>query len=197
MTDPPSTQPSLLVRIRDARDAAAWQQFVQTYAPLVYGYARQRGLQDSDAADLTQEVLRSVAMAASRFEYDPRRGTFRGWLFTVVRHKLHNFQASRRRHCQGSGDPSVQVRVEEQAAPEEEAALWQQEYEQQLLARAVEQVRGGFQESSWQAFWRTAMEGQKPSEVARVLGMSVAAVYMAKSRVMAQLKIQIRQLQEE
>src|SRR5206468_7504245 len=114
-----TTQPSLLVRIRDARDAEAWQQFVGVYAPLVYGYGRRRGLQDSDAADLTQEVLRSVAMAAGRFEYDPERGTFRGWLFTVLRHKLHNFRASRRRHCQGSGDPDVQGRLEEQAAPAE------------------------------------------------------------------------------
>jgi RNA polymerase sigma-70 factor (ECF subfamily) len=198
MAEPPATRPSLLVRIRDARDTEAWQQFVQLYAPLVHGFARKRGLQDSDAADLTQDVLRAVALAVGRLDYDPRRGTFRAWLFTVVLHKLHNFLASRKRQCQGSGDTQVQARLEQEAAPEaEDAALWELEYERRLMARAVEQVRGDFQESTWQAFWRTAMEGRKAKEVAQSLGMSVAAVYVAKSRVMAQLKKQIQLLREE
>jgi RNA polymerase sigma-70 factor (ECF subfamily) len=198
MAETPTTRPSLLVRIRDGRDAQAWQQFVRLYAPLIYGFARKRGLQDADAADLTQDVLRTVARTAGRLDYDPQRGSFRGWLFTVVRHKVQNFLASRKRQCQGSGDTGVQARLEELAAPEsEEAALWNQEYERQLMARAVEQVRGCFHDSSWQAFWQTAMEGKKARDVAAALGTTVAAVYMAKSRVTAQLKQQIRQLQEE
>jgi RNA polymerase sigma-70 factor (ECF subfamily) len=197
MAETPTTRPSLLVRIRDGRDAQAWQQFVRLYAPLIYGFARKRGLQDADAADLTQEVLRAVAGAAGRLDYDPQRGSFRGWLFTVVRHKVQNFLASRKRHFQGSGDTGVQARLEEQAAPEpDEATLWNQEVERQLMARAVEQVRGSFHESSWQAFAQTALEGKKAKDVAEALGMSVAAVYMAKSRVMAKLKQQIRHLQE-
>ncbi len=90
MGDSATTRPSLLLRIRDARDAAAWSQFVELYAPLVYGFARKHGLQDADAADLTQDVLRAVARSARSLEYDPRRGTFRGWPFTIVRHKLRN-----------------------------------------------------------------------------------------------------------
>jgi RNA polymerase sigma-70 factor (ECF subfamily) len=198
MAESPTTRPSLLVRIRDGRDTQAWQQFVRLYAPMIYGFARKRGLQDADAADLTQEVLRTVAGAAGRLDYDPQRGSFRGWLFTVVRHKVQNFLAGQKRRCQGSGDTGVQARLEEQAAPApDEATLWNQEVERQLMARAVEQVRGHFHVSSWQAFWQTAMEGKKAKDVADGLGMSVAAVYMAKSRVMAQLKEQIRHLQEE
>jgi RNA polymerase sigma-70 factor (ECF subfamily) len=78
------TRPSLLVRIRDAHDREAWDQFVEIYAPLVYQMARRRGLQDADAADLTQDVLRSISGAVGRLDYDRCRGTFRSWLFTVI-----------------------------------------------------------------------------------------------------------------
>jgi RNA polymerase sigma-70 factor (ECF subfamily) len=85
MTEPPVTRPSLLVRLRDPRDGPAWAQFVEVYAPPVYGFARRQGLQDADAADLTQEVLQTVAAAIRRLDYDRGRGSFRGWLFSVVR----------------------------------------------------------------------------------------------------------------
>jgi RNA polymerase sigma-70 factor (ECF subfamily) len=197
MADPPTTQPSLLVRIRNARDAAAWQEFVHLYAPVIYGFARKRGLQDCDAADVTQDALRAVAGAAVRFDYDPARGSFRGWLFTIVRHKLQNFLASRQRRHQGSGDSAVQERLDEQAAPEpEESALWNKECERELLARAVERLRGSFHDSTWQAFWQTAMEGKKARQVAANLRMSVAAVYMAKSRVTALLRHEIQAMKE-
>src|SRR4051812_27414200 len=88
MNSIPPTQPTLLVRIRDASDQEAWERFVDLYAPLVYGFLRKRGLQDADAADLTQDVMRSVAAAAQRLEYDERRGLFRSWLFTIVQNKL-------------------------------------------------------------------------------------------------------------
>src|SRR5881275_2228178 len=103
MSESPTTRPSLLVRLRDARDELAWSQFVEVYAPLVYGYARKHGLQDADAADLTQDVLQSVAGAVRRLDYDPQRGSFRGWLFTVVRNRFRNFLAARGRPGQGSG----------------------------------------------------------------------------------------------
>src|SRR5262245_26403774 len=99
MSDPPSTRPSLLVRLRDVGDQDAWRQFVRLYAPVVYAYGRRRGLQDADAADLTQDVLRAVLAAAGRFAYDPRRGSFRGWLFTLAHHRLHDLLARQRRQC--------------------------------------------------------------------------------------------------
>src|SRR5947208_6425875 len=104
MADSPITRPSLLVRLRDARDELAWSQFVELYAPLVYGFARKHGLQDADAADLTQEVLQAVSGGIRRFDYDPRRGSFRGWLFTVVRNKLCDSAAARERPGRGTGD---------------------------------------------------------------------------------------------
>jgi len=198
MNDSLTTRPSLLVRIRDARDESAWAQFVEIYAPLVYGFARKHGLQDADAADLTQDVLRAVAGAAKTLEYDPKRGSFRGWLFTVVRNKLRNFLAGKKRHEQGSGHPDAQRLLDDVPAREsDQAALWDKEYEQQLFNWAVAQVREDFQDSTWQAFWHTAVEGKSGKETAKKLRMTVAAVYLAKGRVMARLKEQVRLVQDE
>jgi RNA polymerase sigma-70 factor (ECF subfamily) len=196
MAEPPVTRPSLLVRLRDVRDAAAWQEFVRLYAPPVYGFARRRGLQDADAADLTQDVLRAVVGAVGRLEYDPRRGTFRGWLFTVVRRKVLDFAARHRRQWRGSGDTRVQLWLEEQPAGDDQA-LWNAEYERCLLDRAYDEVRIGLEPRTWQAFWLTAMEGHKARDAAAQLGMTVAAVYMAKSRVTAQLRRRLGSLRED
>jgi RNA polymerase sigma-70 factor (ECF subfamily) len=171
---------------------------VDVYAPLVYGFARKRGLQDADAADLTQEVLRAVAGAAERLDYDPQKGSFRGWLFTVARNKLLNFLAQQRRLVQGAGDTSAQDLLEAQPAGEEdEAALWDKDYERRIFAWVAERVRGGFQDSTWLAFWQTAVDGRSAKAVAESLGMTVGAVYIAKSRVLARLKEQIQELQAE
>jgi RNA polymerase sigma-70 factor (ECF subfamily) len=195
MAESPLTRPSLLVRIRDARDGEAWSQFVTLYAPLIYGHARKHRLQDADAADLTQNVLRAVAGAVHRLDYDPRRGSFRGWLFTIVRNKLRNLVATRGREIQGSGDTAATDLLEQRTAPEEEQ--WEADYQRQLLARAVERIRSEFQEKTWRAFRQTAVEGQSGKEVAANLGTSVAAVYLAKGRVLARLKEEIEQVRDD
>src|SRR6516162_4708756 len=129
MNESPATRASLLIRLRDGGDAEAWQEFVHLYAPVIYGFARKRGLQDADAADMMQEVLRSVSGAAQRLDYDPSRGTFRGWLFTVTRNKIFNFLESGGRRVQGSGDSRVQQRLEEHAAADGKlSAEWDADY---------------------------------------------------------------------
>jgi RNA polymerase sigma-70 factor (ECF subfamily) len=194
----PDTRASLLVRIRDVGDGQAWSEFVDLYAPLVYGFARKSCLQDADAADLTQEVLGAVAGAARRLEYDPQRGSFRGWLFTVVRNKLANFVAARKNRDQAAGGSDARFRLEELPDHDDrQQAQWDYEYEQRLFARAAEQVRGGFQPATWQAFWQTAVEARNPKDVAQEMGMSVGAVYIARSRVLARLRQEIQQLQGE
>src|ERR1700722_6281735 len=115
MQESPATRASLLVRLRDGGDAEAWRECVRLYAPIIYGFARKRGLQDADAADLMQDVLRSVSSAVHRLGYNVVRGTFRGWLFHVTRNKVYNFLASRRRRVQASGDSNVQQRLEQHA----------------------------------------------------------------------------------
>ena len=196
MDDSAATRASLLLRIRDPHDGEAWRQFVKIYASVVYGFARKRGLQDADAADLMQEVFRAIAGAAGRLEYDPRRGSFRAWLYTVTRNKLYNFLDGRKRQVQGSGDSGAQEMLEEKSIHEEDAAAWDREYERRLFAWAAEQVRGEFQQATWQAFWQTAVEGKNAREVGTALGLSPGAVYVAKSRVLARLKQQIQQVQD-
>jgi RNA polymerase sigma factor (sigma-70 family) len=199
MLEAPPTSASLLVRIRDGRDQEAWRQFVGLYAPVVYGFARKRGLQDADAADVMQDVLRSVSGAAARLEYDPSRGSFRGWLYTVARNKVFNFlDAGRHRLGRGSGDTGIREKLEAQPEPEWDlAASWDEEYERNLAAVAMRRVQGEVQEATWQAFWRTAVEGQSAREVGVALGMTSGAVYVARSRVLARIKDEVRQLEAE
>ena len=198
MPEPHATRPSLLVRIRDPGDREAWGQFVELYAPLIYGLARRSGMQDADAADLTQEVLRAVAGAAGRFGYDPRRGTFRSWLYTVARNEIRDHHARLARHPAGRGDSEHRRLLEGLPAPsEDEEARWRGEYERRLLRWAAERVRDQFEPTTWDAFHLTAFEGRPPREVAGALGMSVGAVYIARSRVLARLRALIREVRED
>jgi RNA polymerase sigma factor (sigma-70 family) len=198
MGDPLLTRASLLARLGNPQDRAAWQQFVELYGSLVYGFARQRGLQDADAADLTQEVFLAVARAAGRWQYDPRQGSFRGWLYGITRNKFARFLQRRGTGPIGSGDSNTQRRIEEQPSqePSPEAA-WEQQFQQQLLRLAADRIQGSFAPSTWQAFWRTAVEGKSAGEVAAELGLSIGAVYVARSRVLARLAEQVQQMQGE
>lgn len=198
MPDAPLTRVTLLARIRDGKDTEAWREFLQLYGPVVYGFARNRGLQDADAADIMQDVLRSVAVTAPKMEYDPKRGTFRGWLFTVTRNKVYNFLTGQRRRPRASGDSAAHEQLD--AIPDRDDAGsedWELEYQRQLSARAMEQVKGEFQKATWAAFWGTAVEGRTPLEVGLELKMSTGAVYVAKSRVIARLREEVKLLEAE
>jgi len=192
----PLTRPSLLFRIRDAENQQAWSQFVEIYAPLVHRFAQRSGLQDADAADLTQEVLQSVHDAIGRLDYNPQRGTFRSWLFTIARNRIKNFLKRQSRHPRGTGDTEIkQVLDNHPATVDELETRWDEDYEQRMFHWAADQIRPEFQERSWQAFWQTAVAGQPTKQVAATLSMSLGAVYVAKSRVLARLKEQIEQIE--
>jgi RNA polymerase sigma factor (sigma-70 family) len=198
MADPPSTRPSLLLRVRDARDAEAWRQFVELYGPMVYEFGRRRGLQDADAADLTQIVLSGLGEQLRHEAYDRRRGPFRAWLFGVVRNQCRKLLAKQARDPAGTGDTGMHEALAQQAAPEpDEETHWQQEYEQRLFLWSAERVRPCVADSSWQAFWQTAVEGKSAREAAQRLGMAVGAVYTAKSRVLERIRREIEELEGE
>ncbi len=196
MAEIPATRASLLLRLRDPHDEAAWTQFVELYAPVVYGYARKQGLQDADAADLCQEVLRAVAGAVGRLDYDPERGAFRNWLFTVVRRKLWNWRAAQQNRTPGSGDTETHRLLQQQPAPVPDEANWDAEFEDRLFAWACAQVRREVSEATWRAFWRTAVDDWPGKEVAAELGLTITAVYSARSRVLARLKELIQSARE-
>jgi RNA polymerase sigma-70 factor (ECF subfamily) len=192
MTEP-VTRPSLLARIRDLSDSQAWGQFVESYAPVVLAYALRHGLQEADADDLAQEVFRAVARAAPQLRYDPARGRFRAWLFTITRNKLRNLLAAQKRH---NGDGRLPGLLVQQPA-EDEAELWERECRRQLFLHAAAQVQGQFEETTWRAFWQVAVEGREPAAVAGQLGISLGAVYIAKSRVLKCLREQIDACREQ
>jgi RNA polymerase sigma-70 factor (ECF subfamily) len=194
----PTTRRSLVLRLRNLDDQAAWAEFVELYEPLVYRLARNKGLQDSDARDLCQDVFRAVASAVERWDPDPARGRFRGWLFAITRNLLVKFLARERRQPRGTGRTSVQELLEAQPAGDPEAeAEFTREFQRRAFHWAAEQVRPEFTESTWQAFWKTGVENQPVSAVAQELGLSVGAVYIARSRVLARLRGRVEQLTEE
>ena len=198
MDEVPVTRPSLLVRLRDPKDERAWDEFTAIYSPLIYRLACRKGFQDADAADLVQEVLRAVAGAIDRWDPDPARGPFRNWLFRIARNMMLNLVASQRRHPRGTGRDEVRSLLEAQPSPSpEDSALFEMEYKRQLFRWAAERVRGEFRGTTWAAFWQTGVEGKKAQAVADALGMSIGAVYMARSRVVARLRQELQRVEGE
>jgi RNA polymerase sigma-70 factor (ECF subfamily) len=196
MPEIPDTRHSLLVRLRDTADERAWGEFVTIYEPAIYGFARKKGLQDADARDLCQEVLRSVARAIDRWEPDPCRGPFRAWLFRIARNALINLAASQRRHLRGSGDSEIQDLLEQQPAGDSaDSALFDAEYKRRVFRWAAEEIRGEFTEPTWTAFWKTAVEDRAIRDVAMLLELSTGAVYIARSRVIARLRERIEEFE--
>lgn len=194
MNEGPSTRPSLLVRLRDLGDERAWSEFTELYGPLVHQLARRRGLQDADAQDLVQDVFRAVARTIERYDPDPDRGSFRGWLSRIARNLILNLLAARRRHPRGTGDTDMQRLLEDRPDPTgEDSIVFETEYRRSLLAWAAERIRGEFSDAAWQAFWQAGVEGRPPKEVAEALGMSLGTVYQYKSRAVVRIRREIEQ----
>ena len=151
--------------------------------------ARRKGLQDADSADLVQEVLGAVALAIDRWQPDPARGPFRNWLFRIAHNLMINFLASQHRHPRGIGGEDFLNFPEIPAiASREDSALFDLEFRRELFHWACDQIRHEFQPSTWAAFWKTWVDGKKPKDVAAELEMSLGAIYMARSRVVARLR---------
>jgi RNA polymerase sigma-70 factor (ECF subfamily) len=195
MDESPATRRSLIVKLRDPGDSAAWHEFVTMYEPLVYRLARHKGLQDADARDLCQEVFQAVSRAIDH--WDPDRGSFRGWLSRIARNLLINFLTRRPSASRGSGATSVQELLEAQPSGDPSAtALYEAEHQRRLVRWAAEQIRGEFTPATWQAFWQTAIEDRPPSQVAGELGLSVGAVYVARCRVLSRLRRRIKKMSD-
>ncbi len=181
------TRVTLLTRLRDQEDQRAWAEFVELYAPIMYNFVSKRGLQKADVEDVVQNTLRAIAGAIQQFEYDSSKGTFRSWLFRVLRSKLadHFRKAARQEHGTGR---STMIRVIEETPSEDEQADWETEYHRHVFKWAVKRVQPQVNEQTWKAFWMTAVEDKDPNEVAEMLVMERGAVYVAKSRVIARMK---------
>ncbi len=187
-----ATRPSLLLRIRDPQDADSWSNFVDLYSPLLLRYARKRGLQEADAADVTQDVLVQLAKSIRSFEYRPERGRFRDWLGTVVRHRVLRFfkrEANQARRADGEW-------LDDLPATQQDSD-WSDAFNAHILNAALEHVRPHFEETTWEAFRLAWLEQQPATTVAEKLDVPVAGVYLAKSRVLKRLREEVMLIAED
>ena len=190
----PSDRPTsltLLGRIRD-RDEEAWRRLVHLYGPLVDRWCSHRGVRGQDADDIRQEVFQAVATGLDGFRKDRPGDTFRGWLRGITRFKLHDHfrRVQGQPEAQGGTDAHHQFQqIAEQDLPDDTA-----DDLGGLYRRALELVRSEFEAQTWDAFWRVAVEGQAPTDVAASLGVTPAAVRKAKSRVLLRLRQEIGDL---
>ena len=196
MSIAPKTRNSLILRLRDREDVQSWREFVAIYQPVIYRVARHRGMQDADAHELVQRVLMAVARAVDRFQPDTDRAKFRTWLYRITHNEFCKELASSRHR--GSGDSSVREMLESIPSSEDESSdELSLEYRRSVFRWAADEVRPGFKTTTWHAFWRTSVNGESTTDVAKDLGMTQGAVYVARSRVMAKLQHAVQKLETQ
>ncbi len=188
-----STSVTLLERVRQRDDQAAWERFVALYTPLLYRWSQRAGLNDHDATDLVQDVLVLLMKELPNFEYDAARRNFRGWLKTVTINKCRELQ---RKRVIAAGAGGEQDALHSIAIANDLEQFWDTEYRQHLVRKALEVMRAEFEPKTWQACWEHTVNDKTAAEVGRELGMSEAAVYVAKSRVLRRLRQELAGLLE-
>lgn len=184
-----TTSSTLLERLRDPTDHAAWTRFAQLYTPLLFYWVRRTGLQDSDAQDLVQEILIQLLGKLDEFR-SQGQGSFRAWLRTVTLNKWRDRQRRR---------PVIPQAIGESGAPEpavsdEIAELTEAEYQQHLVRRALQLMQADFAPTAWRACWMLVVEDRPAAEIAAELGLTAGAVYAAKFRVVARLRQELQGL---
>jgi RNA polymerase sigma-70 factor (ECF subfamily) len=178
-----TTSASLLVRLREPNQSDAWSRFVALYTPLLFTWARRVGLNDTDAADLIQDVFTVLLQKLPEFTYDRHR-SFRGWLRIVT---LNKWRENRRRKSPlPLADGDADLNGVPDPAPED--AFWEAEYRRHLVARAIQLMQEDFEATTWKACWEFVVSGRPAAEVASELAVSVDVVYSAKSRVLRRLR---------
>lgn len=183
------TSATLLERLRDRADAEAWQRLVDLYSPLLFGWLRRHALQDADVDDLVQEVLMAVAREAPQFQHSGRPGAFRHWLRTILANRLREYWRSRRLRPKATGDSDFAALLDQLEDPDSGIShLWDQEHDRHVVRHLLAMIEPQFAPTTWQAFRRVVLEGARPDAVAAELGLTVNAIFIAKSRVLQRLR---------
>lgn len=188
MTPAPETSESLLLRVRDPQDQSAWDRFDALYRPVVYRVARRAGWQHSDAEDLTQRVMVSVAKAIPDWQRDPNKGGFRSWLYQIARNALISTLRTSRRDITIGGSDFLEQSQAIKNPMDDIERLINEEHHRSLLRTAAEIVKDEFHASSWQAFWLTTLGELSVPDAAEKLQLSTGAVYAARSRILRRLQ---------
>lgn len=183
------TSISLLDSLRSAPSDMAWRRLVDLYTPLVRAWLRRYQVLEQDADDLVQEILAVVVRKLPEFERQPRTGAFRRWLLGITVNCLREFWRSHRAKVAAPGGTDFLQALQEYEDPAGHLSrLWEQEHDRHVAAWLLEQIRPQFEPKTWTAFRRVAIDGIAPVQVAAELGMTVNAVFIAKSRVLTQLR---------
>lgn len=182
------TSLSLLQQLRQSPDQT-WDRLHEIYAPLIRKWLIRYDMQESDADDVTQEVLMAVSKDLESFEHNGRPGAFRAWLKGILVNRLREFWRRRDRQATASGGSDMNRRLAELDDPASQiTVIWNNEHDQHVLRKLLTIVQPRFERNTWTAFCRTMFEGAKPQIVAEELGMTVNAVVIAKSRVLNRLR---------
>lgn len=196
-----ATRQSLLLQLGQWENDASWKEFFDTYWRLIYSVARQAGLNNEDAHEVVQDTVLSVAKGIGKFKYDPTVCSFKGWLLTLTRRRISDQFRKRQRAVQIGAEDIVDDRATPfiERIPDPRGAdlnaVWDQEWERNLLEAALERVKRKANPQAFEVFHLHLVRGQPASAVARTLGVNIAQVYLAKHRVSALLKKELRYLQ--
>lgn len=191
----PETSDSLIFRVKNPADGAAWTEFLGIYQPVVFRMARRRGLQDADAQDVMQQVFLSISKSIEGWVPGDLQPPFRAWLTTIARNAITKALTRRPRDA-ATGSTSMVELLDAQPDPQATTAEILAEARKELIRWATEQIRSEFSEATWNVFWRTAIEGVPIAEVAKSTGRSAGAVYVARYRVIARLKEKVLEVSQ-
>ncbi len=189
MTDTPH---SLLERLRVKPDEQSWKRLVDLYTPLLYNWLRQAGVEGADADDLLQEVFTTLVREIGTFEHSQRSGAFRRWLRGILLNRLRGFLRGKQTRPQPAADANAQAVLDSLEDPTSELnRLWDRQHDTFILRRLLELIEPEFAASTWKAFRLQVIDNLPPAKVADSLGLSLDAVYTAKSRVLRRLRREI------
>jgi len=184
-----STRGSLILRIRDPRDQVAWREFESLYGPLLYRYARARGLSREDAEDLRSQCLAVVVEKIARFDYDKARGGFKNWLRRIAHNRIvDTFRRRREKQADSMVFKAVQ---DEEPGPDK---VWDAQWRRQHLQYCLEQVRGEVSDAQYRAFRLLVFEERSVQDVCAACEMNANQVYKAKSRILQRVREKLAEL---
>ena len=183
--NPELTQPSLLSRVRDSSDQAAWREFEAKYRELILRFCRRRGLQQADAEDVLQLAMQFLVKSLPQFAYDPKRGRFRDYLYQTVRSAISRLKERPIPAGRALDTSMMAVLADEDES--QTAALWEREWINHHYRQAMETIRHSFDPRSLDVFDRL-MAGAGVDEVARAFEMSADAVYKVRQRVRGRME---------
>jgi RNA polymerase sigma-70 factor (ECF subfamily) len=196
-SSPPETRASLILRLPNAGDVAAWEEFVALYGRVLFRVATGRGFQPADADNLVQDVLFAVARSISNWLERSDRGRFRAWLLTIARNEATDMLLRRGARLRGQdGEVAAEI-LNALPGRSDVASQLDLEYERAVFQWAAERVRKTVAENTWQAFWLTHIEGRSIEEAARSLKTRPANIYFGRSRVMARIKELVQQHEDQ